>query len=458
MPYFWGQMSASHSNPGKWWLLFLFNCAFLAQGLSAQPAGDPEFYSRFSNLLPEYRWVSMPAVQQEAQEIWEQSLHESGPWAVSAPRMQRFLGSLTSAQLPPTFVYLPAALEISQGMRPADENRRGLWQQHYLVAARYGLKVNPWVDERLDPEQSAAAALRQLAEMTREFNDPGLAVLAFLSSPATLRKALTRSRASEEGISLLQALDAATVRVYHRFLATVYLQKYRAAADKAGATKGMVGGGTPKTGMGSAGPADLVTATVNPSTLAFVNPLACTRTAVIATNHLDSAEFQIRNPHLLGNLIPRGVHLYSDPNTPLRAVSPQSHPDSGYQYMVCTTDSLRSYLNKLNQNPEPWLQLNALTGTHAQVPVCILLPRPADTIPTLVATLAIGSTPIPDAATKAGPRPATAVRYYTVRSGDSLWTIAKKYPGVTAADIQRANRLKNPDSLQPKQKLKIPQG
>ena len=126
--------------------------------------------------------------------------------------------------------------------------------------------------------------------------------------------------------------------------------------------------------------------------------------------------------------------------------------------MVCTTDSLRSYLNKLNQNPEPWLQLNALTGTHAQVPVCILLPRPADTIPTLVATLAIGSTPIPDAATKAGPRPATAVRYYTVRSGDSLWTIAKKYPGVTAADIQRANRLKNPDSLQPKQKLKIPQG
>ncbi len=31
--------------------------------------------------------------------------------------------------------------------------------------------------------------------------------------------------------------------------------------------------------------------------------------------------------------------------------------------------------------------------------------------------------------------------YYVVRSGDNLWTIAKKYPGVSNMDIMRANGI-----------------
>ncbi|MFM1931977.1 MAG: hypothetical protein RL226_1280, partial [Bacteroidota bacterium] len=44
---------------------------------------------------------------------------------------------------------------------------------------------------------------------------------------------------------------------------------------------------------------------------------------------------------------------------------------------------------------------------------------------------------------------------YTVRPGDSLWTIAKKFPGVSAEDIMEFNNID--DDIRPGQKLKIPQ-
>ena len=47
---------------------------------------------------------------------------------------------------------------------------------------------------------------------------------------------------------------------------------------------------------------------------------------------------------------------------------------------------------------------------------------------------------------------------YTVKSGDNLSKIAKKYPGLSWKDIYEANKdqIKDPDLIQPGWKLKIP--
>jgi len=44
---------------------------------------------------------------------------------------------------------------------------------------------------------------------------------------------------------------------------------------------------------------------------------------------------------------------------------------------------------------------------------------------------------------------------YRVRDGDSLWEIAKKYPGVSETDITRLNSISNAKKIQPGQLLKI---
>ncbi len=45
--------------------------------------------------------------------------------------------------------------------------------------------------------------------------------------------------------------------------------------------------------------------------------------------------------------------------------------------------------------------------------------------------------------------------YYTVKSGDTLWDIAKQYPGVSDSDIMKLNNISNPDKIRPGQRLKI---
>lgn len=47
--------------------------------------------------------------------------------------------------------------------------------------------------------------------------------------------------------------------------------------------------------------------------------------------------------------------------------------------------------------------------------------------------------------------------YYTIKRGENLWSIAKKYPGVSNRDIMKWNGLtdRSASNLKPGQKLKI---
>jgi membrane-bound lytic murein transglycosylase D len=51
--------------------------------------------------------------------------------------------------------------------------------------------------------------------------------------------------------------------------------------------------------------------------------------------------------------------------------------------------------------------------------------------------------------------PDTEYITYQVREGDSLWEIARKYPGVTETDISRLNNITNASRIRPGQVLKI---
>jgi membrane-bound lytic murein transglycosylase D len=45
--------------------------------------------------------------------------------------------------------------------------------------------------------------------------------------------------------------------------------------------------------------------------------------------------------------------------------------------------------------------------------------------------------------------------YYTVRRGDNLWTIAKKFSGVTNESLMKLNNINDVRKISPGQRLKI---
>jgi membrane-bound lytic murein transglycosylase D len=47
--------------------------------------------------------------------------------------------------------------------------------------------------------------------------------------------------------------------------------------------------------------------------------------------------------------------------------------------------------------------------------------------------------------------------FYKVKPGDSLWSISKKYPGLSVEDLKSINKLKD-NKLKPGMKLKVSKG
>jgi LysM repeat protein len=63
-----------------------------------------------------------------------------------------------------------------------------------------------------------------------------------------------------------------------------------------------------------------------------------------------------------------------------------------------------------------------------------------------------------NAKNKALPKPVLKGKYvyYTVQPGDTLWTIAQNYAGVTVKQIKKVNGIQNHKSLLPGTKVKVP--
>ena len=85
---------------------------------------------------------------------------------------------------------------IESALNPVARSRagaRGLWQFMYKTGRQYGLKINSFVDERLDVEKAADAAARYLKDAYNVFGDWALAISSYNCGPGNVNKAIRRA-------------------------------------------------------------------------------------------------------------------------------------------------------------------------------------------------------------------------------------------------------------------------
>ena len=85
---------------------------------------------------------------------------------------------------------------IESALNPRAESRvgaKGMWQFMYRTAINYGLKVDSYSDERMDPIASVDAAARYFRDAYRIFGDWALAISAYNCGSGNVNKAIKRA-------------------------------------------------------------------------------------------------------------------------------------------------------------------------------------------------------------------------------------------------------------------------
>ena len=124
---------------------------------------------------------------------------------------------------------LKAMAVIESAMDPLAVSRagaKGMWQFMYSTAKMYGLHIDSFVDERLDPVKSAEAAAQYLQDSYEIFGDWNLAIASYNCGAGNVNKAIRRSGGKRAFWDIWPYLPRETRGYVPAFVGALYAMTY----------------------------------------------------------------------------------------------------------------------------------------------------------------------------------------------------------------------------------------
>lgn len=338
---------------------------------------------------------------------------------------------------------------IESALNPRARSRvgaTGLWQFMFTTGKMHGLDVSSYVDERMDPMRSTEAAAKYLANLYSVFGDWDLVLASYNSGPGNVSKAMRRSGGSTDYWRLRRYLPRETAGYVPAFLATLYIFEY---ADEHGLQ--------PKRPEVTFFQTDTIRVKkmitfdqiskvtgVKKEMLEFLNPSY--KLDIIP--FVDDEKYTVRLPRTAtGAFVNNEAAIYQFATEDI-AEHKEDLPkyieaEERIRYRVRRGDYLGKIANRYGVGITSIKRWNHLRSNNLRVGQYLTIyPRkPA---------AAINSS-------KSHSSHSNSPKVYTVRQGDSLWSISRKFPGVTVQNLRTWNDMSS-TSLKPGMKLKVSKG
>lgn len=327
--------------------------------------------------------------------------------------------ALDEQNLPKGLAYLPVIESAYINGLTSRAGAHGMWQFMPETAREYGLRVDWWVDERADPEKSTRAAAAYLKDLYRQFEDWPLALAAYNCGPNRVKRVLAANGATTFWELLEQsALPKETRGYVPTFFATLLIVSdppaygFELGRDEAWTEHKRV----PIEG---------------PVSLQYIAEQA----------GMDVAELRELNPSLRRGVVPPGRASLTMPASAAAQIADRARTlRNDDEYLAYTSfvarrgDTLKSLARAIGSSVETLSAMNDVTSISRGD--SIYLPVRARELGTLLR------------------HSDDRAVFYTVRKGDTVYSIAKRHK-LTVAELRELNSLAKDAKLRPGKKLRV---
>ncbi|WP_291867307.1 LysM peptidoglycan-binding domain-containing protein [Maribacter sp.] len=339
---------------------------------------------------------------------------------------------------------------VESALNPRARSRvgaTGLWQFMYGTGKMYDLDVSSYVDERSDPIKATEAACKYLGKLHGIFDDWDLALAAYNSGPGNVNKAIRRSGGQKNYWNIRRNLPRETAGYVPAFIATMYLfeyaEEYGLKAKEADRTYFVTDTVHVKSLITFKQISELVG--VDMEEIKLLNPSY--KLDVIP--FIKGKDYSLRLPvAALGKFVANEEAIYAHVKEELKSKEsplPQLvKAQDQIRYKVRSGDFLGKIASRYGVGVSQIKRWNGLRSNNLRVGQRL-------TIFTKNRGVVSSKKPKKKSATIANTK---NIKTHTVKSGDSLWTISKKYPGISIENLREWNGISG-NNLKLGTKLKL---